>query len=144
MENEKNPHLESHQKWSNVHREYLSYTVNLFLTISIGLVGFVFASLKDEPVDYKFVWLLRFGILFLGFSILLGVFVCYARYKEFKTIALLFISKACNIENREAQATSDMQKWGYRSNLCFEAQLICMLVGILFLSIYFAYSRHIW
>jgi len=135
---------ESRKKWQDIQREYFNKSVNLFLTISIGLMGFVFASFKDFPVDYKFVWLLRFGLISLGLSAISGMILSYAKCREYHYTFRYFMGTTNQLKDEIKESTWGINFWGYKLRYSFEIQVLCMFIGIVLLAIYFACSRHIW
>ena len=129
-------------KFHDTKRDYFISTINLFLTICIGLVAFIFSSFKEVPVNYELVYILRFGLFFISSSIGLGILASYGQYKHFTFMALDLSHRAANMDH--GKHTIKSEKWRNRVKWMFELQVASMFLVFIITGLYFAYSNHKW
>lgn len=124
-------------------RSYFISTINLFLTICIGLIAFIFSSFDSAPIDYQNIWWLRIGLISLSSSIVIGIIASYSQYKHYYYMALVLSGYAANLMNHNNEYKKS-KKWSEIVKRLFDFQLATMLVGLLFIGIYYVLRNNIW
>jgi hypothetical protein len=74
-------------RWQNILREHVTFLNNLLLTISFGILGFIFSLLNNENFNPNCCQkiFLTFGVLTLLFSIIFGIVTTFSRLFDFRT-----------------------------------------------------------
>lgn len=125
----------------NNKREYFISTINLFLTICIGLITFIFSSFKDFPIDFHYIIFLRIGLFVISLSVLVGILASYSQYKHFIYIAQILSYTAANMET--GGSYKNVGKWRKRVKWLFDIQVLSMLIGLIIIAIYYLLTLHI-
>lgn len=123
-------------------RGHFISTINLFLTICIGLIAFVFSSFKDIPLNHDSILFLRVGLVLMSLSIICGILASYSQYKHFSYLALYLSHIAAKKDlNNLPEKT---ENWRKKVKLLFDFQTITMLVSLIFIAVYYVVSLNIW
>ncbi len=74
-------------RWQNILREHVSFLNNLLLTISFGILGFIFSLLNNKNFNPNCCQKIffTFGLLTLLFSIIFGTGTIFSRLFDFRT-----------------------------------------------------------
>lgn len=84
-------YFERHAYWQNIAISHMSFSINLFLTISLAFLGFIVNSSELNNINFRFsiyqiemdITLIFMAVIMGGISILCGVFCVLFRIADF-------------------------------------------------------------
>ena len=128
-------------RWQSVLRDHVSFVNNLFLTISIAIVGFLISMLaeKDFHPHCEEKALLTIGLVAIFISIICGLVTTISRLIDFRT-TLEKIKNEINDSSKEGlqDQKESMKLYGAVTWFFLYSQIITLLVGSICLAITFS------
>lgn len=127
-------------RWQAILRDQLTFLNSLLLTISIGIIGFVFSSLTN--IDFNPIYcqklFLTIGLVLIFLSIVLGLSASFSRLIDYRTTT----KKIKNEIDGEGKVVLEelkrlMKLYGKTTWFLFYSQVVFVTLGIINLMISF-------
>lgn len=123
-------------RWQTNLRNQVSFTNNLLLTFSVGILGFIFNILADDKMTFDCIsrHQIDVGLILILFSVIIGVLTNISRIIDFRLTL-----KKIKLE-LEKEGNLDKIKWlkntfGNITWLLFYGQILTLTIGFIYLSI---------
>ena len=141
--NEETNKTDRFQRWQKIAIDQLTYSLNLFLVLTVATLGYWFSLLRDEgfmPSDTAkcFLWL---SFLALAGSVICGLVCVVCRTWNFKGTARRARGSRCDVPTRDELRGLGHVTWG----LLFYAHLVgfALGVGLLVVALFLTYGGRI-
>lgn len=127
-------------RWQSVLRDHVSFVNNLFLTISVAIVGFLISILseKDFYPHCGQKTLFTIGLITIFISIICGFILTISRLVDFRTTLGKIKSE---INNSSQEVLKDQKEsmilYGSVTWFFLYSQIVTLIVGSIFLAITF-------
>lgn len=118
-------------RWDAIIRNYFSVIINLFLTISIGLLSFLLQELGKS--DFTKNCLYTFGLISIAISVVTGILTSTSRFFDFRYTARKLRLKDKNSSKNEIDC-ADKRKIFYETLTLrlFYLQTTTFIISIIF------------
>jgi len=119
-------------RWQDYRIQHLSFTINLFLTFGIALIGFCFSKLVD-PNEYlrPIIPYIKIVAFIVGYSIFLGIIATITRLIDFRATFTKIQGREIGIKRKRINFISKYignLSWGF-----LWGQIIVLLIAAIIL-----------
>ena len=128
-------------RWQSVLRDHVSFVNNLFLTISVAIVGFLISMLaeKDFHPHCEEKGLLTIGLVAMFISIICGLVTSISRLSDFRTTLEKIKNEITDSSKEGLQDQKEAMKlYGAVTWFFLYSQIITLIVGSLCLAVTFS------
>ncbi len=118
-------------RWDAIRRNYFSVIINLFLTISIGLLSFLLQELGKS--DFTKNCLYTFGLISIAISVVTGILTSTSRFFDFRyTARKIRLIEKNSSQNKIDCAHKKMKCCEKLTSILFYFQTATFILSIIF------------